>query len=124
MADNARWSLIDALLFLVYAGASVAGLVVIKSWIAPARAALAEGALASTPVFAFGCGAALYVVSFGLWIVILGRHDLSVAYPIAVSLTLVLSTVLASTILGESVSMGKLAGIGVVFLGIWLVARG
>jgi hypothetical protein len=43
----------------------------------------------------------LYIASFLIWLVILGRNDLSVAYPIAIGLTLAFSTLAASIVIGE-----------------------
>jgi multidrug transporter EmrE-like cation transporter len=55
--------------------------------------------------------------------VILGRNDLSVAYPIAIGLTLVFSTLAARIVIGEVVSPTRCLGVLVIFFGIWLVTR-
>jgi drug/metabolite transporter (DMT)-like permease len=65
----------------------------------------------------------LYIASFLIWLVILGRNDLSVAYPIAIGLTLAFSTLAASIVIGEVISPARSLGVLVIFFGIWLVTR-
>jgi multidrug transporter EmrE-like cation transporter len=114
---------LDAVLFCVYTAASVAGLVIIKAGLAPAQAAWRAASFLVAPTFIVGIGSMLYIASFLIWLVILGRNDLSVAYPIAIGLTLVFSTLAARIVIGEIVSPARCLGVLVIFFGIWLVTR-
>ena len=114
---------VDVVLFCVYTVASVAGLIIIKAWLAPAQIAWQAASFLGAPTFIVGIGSILYIASFLIWIVILGRNDLSVAYPIAIGLTLVFSTLAARIVIGEVVSPTRCLGVLVIFFGIWLVTR-
>ena len=86
-------------LYIFYTVSSVAGLLLIK-WRMPVfREALRVGDYFSSDLLIVGAGASLYILSFFLWLTILARNDLSVAYPLAVGLTLVCSSVAASWLL-------------------------
>lgn len=115
--------LLDVVLFCLYTAASVAGLIIIKAGLAPAQAAWRTAHFLVGPTFTVGIGGVLYIASFLIWLVILGRNDLSVAYPIAIGLTLVFSTFAARIVIGEAVSPARCLGVLVIFVGIWLVTR-
>jgi len=118
-----RLSAVDIVLFGAYTMASVVGLLLIKSWMPLARASLAEGVVYGLPIVLVVFGAALYVVSFLIWILILAHHDLSFAYPVAIGLTLVFSSLAASLLLNEAVPLARLFGMIMIFLGVVLVVR-
>ena len=67
-------------------------------------------------------GISCYVVSLTLWILALSRVEVSVAYPM-VAIGFALNAVLAWWLLGEAVTPMRFLGIGVIFIGVWLVAR-
>ena len=67
-------------------------------------------------------GASCYVVSLVLWIMALSRTEVSVAYPM-VSIGIALNALLAWWLLGEAVTPLRMAGIGVIILGVYMVAR-
>ena len=67
-------------------------------------------------------GVGCYVISMVLWIMALSRTDVSVAYPM-LSLGFALNALLAWWLLGEAVSLQRIAGIAVIIAGVWLVAR-
>src|SRR5690348_11182594 len=117
------WSLFDMLLFLLYTVANVTGLVMMKSGMPAAQAHWQAGTLLAGPTLIVGIGSLLYIASFLLWLVILARNELSVAYPVAVGLTLVFSTASAKILLGEALSPLRGVGVLVIFFGIFLVAR-
>jgi multidrug transporter EmrE-like cation transporter len=86
----------------------------------PANALLIAGRLvASAPIIA---GLACYALSVVLWILALVRVEVSVAYPM-LSLGYVVNAVAAWWLFGENLSGARLAGIGVILVGVWLVAR-
>ena len=63
-----------------------------------------------------------YVVSVVVWIVALSRVDVSVAYPL-LSIGYVVNALLAMWLFGEAVSLQRWLGIGVILVGVALVAR-
>ena len=67
-------------------------------------------------------GLACYVVSVVVWIVALSRVEVSIAYPM-LSLGYVVNAVLAWWLFGEDVNLQRWIGIGVVIIGVVLLAR-
>ncbi len=67
-------------------------------------------------------GITCYVVSLVVWIMGLSRVEVSIAYPM-LSIGYVLNAVAAWYLFGEAVSMTRLAGIGVIIVGVYVVAR-
>lgn len=67
-------------------------------------------------------GAGCYVVSLAIWIMALSRVEVSVAYPM-LSIGFALNALLAWWLLGEAVTPMRMLGIGIIILGVWLVAR-
>jgi multidrug transporter EmrE-like cation transporter len=67
-------------------------------------------------------GLACYVVSVVVWIMGLSRVEVSIAYPM-LSLGYVLNAAAAWYLFGEAVSLTRLAGIGVIIVGVYIVAR-
>jgi multidrug transporter EmrE-like cation transporter len=80
---------------------------------------LLERAVINPPILAgLGC----YVISVAVWILALTRVDVSVAYPM-LSIGYVLNAVAAAALFAEQLSVQRMAGIGVIVVGCWLVAR-
>ncbi len=113
----------EVALFAAYTAASVIGLLLLKHALPVARIEWQTGLPITPSTGMLALGACLYIASFMIWLVILARHELSSAYPTAIGLTLVFSTVGATLLLGESLSALRVAGIGLIFLGIFLVTR-
>ena len=67
-------------------------------------------------------GAACYAVSLVVWVLALSKTPVSIAYPM-VSLGFALNALLAWWLLGEAVTPMRMAGIGVIIVGVILVAR-
>jgi drug/metabolite transporter (DMT)-like permease len=67
-------------------------------------------------------GIIIYVGSVGIWLMVLSRIPVSVAYPIA-SLAYVTSAIAAYYFLGENVTMLRIAGIIVILIGVYMVAK-
>ena len=67
-------------------------------------------------------GLACYVVSVVVWIVALSRVPVSIAYPM-LSIGYVVNAIAAYYLFGEAVSATRLVGIGVIILGVFIVAR-
>ncbi|MDB5908676.1 MAG: 4-amino-4-deoxy-L-arabinose transferase [Massilia sp.] len=67
-------------------------------------------------------GLACYAVSLVVWIIGLSRTDVTIAYPM-LSLGYVVSAAAAWYFLGEAVSLQRLLAIGVIMIGVALLAR-
>jgi len=67
-------------------------------------------------------GILCYAVSLVVWILALSKTPVSVAYPM-VSLGFALNALLAWWLLGEAVTPMRMAGIGIIIVGVILVAR-
>ena len=67
-------------------------------------------------------GLACYVVSVAVWIMALSRVEVSIAYPM-LSVGYVVNAIAAWYLFGESVTPMRLVGIGVIILGVFIVAR-
>lgn len=65
----------------------------------------------------------LYGVAFLLWIWLLSKTSLSIIYPIGLSLNVVLALIAARYFLHESITPFHLAGIAIIIIGIFIVAR-
>ena len=78
-----------------------------------------ERALMNGPILA---GLACYVISVAFWILALTRVDVSVAYPM-LSIGYVINAVAAAALFAEQLTTQRVAGIGIIVLGCWLVAR-
>ncbi len=112
------------LLFAVYTIFSVTGMVLVKHAAPMLKIAHAQGGQLLYPGFLIASGAGLYIAGFLVWMVILTRSPLTVAYPIAVGLTMAFSTVCAVLFLHESMTLSTSIGSLLVFLGVVLLARG
>ena len=67
-------------------------------------------------------GMACYVVSVVVWIMALSRVEVSIAYPM-LSIGYVLNAIAAWWLFGEAVGLGRLLGIGIIIIGVYIVAR-
>ena len=67
-------------------------------------------------------GLLCYVFSVAVWIMALSRVQVSVAYPM-LSIGYVVNAVAAYFLFGEAVTLQRLLGIGVIVIGVYIVAR-
>lgn len=67
-------------------------------------------------------GMVCYAVSLVVWIMALSRVEVSIAYPM-LSVGYVLNAIAAWYFFGESVTLTRLLGIGIIILGVYIVAR-
>jgi len=104
-------------LFAAYVTASSAGLLLLKRALVRIRAAGNHFLVLTPDTILLSTGFVLYVVSFVIWIRILARMPLSIAYPIAIGLTLAFSTTGAALLLGERLGTVRIAGILLIFAG-------
>lgn len=68
-------------------------------------------------------GLACYVVSVAVWLLALSRTAVSIAYPM-LSIGYIVTALAAWAFLGEQLNLVRWAGIAVIVLGVFLVARG
>jgi multidrug transporter EmrE-like cation transporter len=76
--------------------------------------------LATEPHIVAGLGC--YVISVVVWIMALSRVEVSIAYPM-LSVGYVVNAIAAWYLFGEAVTPARLAGIGIIILGVYVVAR-
>lgn len=67
-------------------------------------------------------GLSCYVVSVVIWILALSRVDVSIAYPM-LSIGYVVNAFAAWALFGEMLSTGRVAGIGIILIGVYVLAR-
>jgi multidrug transporter EmrE-like cation transporter len=67
-------------------------------------------------------GMLCYVISLVVWIMGLSRVEVSIAYPM-LSIGYVLNAIAAWYLFGEAVSVTRLTGIGIIIIGVYIVAR-
>jgi multidrug transporter EmrE-like cation transporter len=70
----------------------------------------------------FLAGMMCYVVSIGVWMVVLGKTEVSVAYPL-ISMGFIITAIIGYVYLGENVSLVRIAGIALICCGIVVVSR-
>ena len=76
--------------------------------------------LATEPHIAGGLGC--YVISVLVWIMALSRVEVSIAYPM-LSIGYVVNALAAWYLFGEAVTPMRLTGIGIIIIGVYMVAR-
>lgn len=67
-------------------------------------------------------GLLLYVISVGLWLLVLSRVPVSMAYPM-VSLGYVVTAIAAYYLFGEPLTSLRILGIFIIIAGVYLVAQ-
>jgi len=67
-------------------------------------------------------GLTCYVVSVVVWIMALSRVEVSIAYPM-LSIGYVVNAVAAWYLFGEALGVARLTGIGIIIIGVYIVAR-
>ncbi|MDH3901733.1 MAG: SMR family transporter [Xanthomonadales bacterium] len=67
-------------------------------------------------------GLICYAISVVVWILALSRVDVSIAYPM-LSIGYIVNAVAAWHLFDEPMSLGKIAGIGIIIVGVYILAR-
>jgi multidrug transporter EmrE-like cation transporter len=70
----------------------------------------------------FLAGMASYAVSIGLWLLVLAKLEVSLAYPL-LSVGYVITAIVGFFFLGEAVGAMRVAGIGLICAGIVIIAQ-
>jgi len=79
-------------------------------------------ALRTLTLWPFLLGFTFYGISLVVWIAALSRVPVTVAYPM-LSIGYIINALVARFWLGESLSASGWTGIGLICVGVWLVAR-
>ena len=103
----------------VYALISSLGLVLIKKGLNAAGFSL-FALMSSFVIFGF----LLYGAGFIIWFKILNDNDLSSAFPVASGALFVFISIFSAYYLGENLSIVRVVGIAIIFIGIIFVSRG
>jgi multidrug transporter EmrE-like cation transporter len=67
-------------------------------------------------------GLICYAISVVVWILALSRVDVSIAYPM-LSMGYVVNALFAWQLFGESMNLARIIGMGIVLLGVYVLAR-
>lgn len=67
-------------------------------------------------------GLICYAVSVVIWILALSRVDVSIAYPM-LSIGYIVNAIAASHLFNEPLGLGKVVGIGIIIVGVYVLAR-
>lgn len=67
-------------------------------------------------------GLVCYVLGVAVWIVALSRVEVSIAYPM-VSMGYVVNAIAAWYLFGEAITRSRLVGIGLIVIGVYIVAQ-
>jgi len=67
-------------------------------------------------------GLICYAISVVVWILALSRVDVSIAYPM-LSIGYIVNAVAAWQLFGEPMNLGKVVGIGIIIVGVYVLAR-
>ena len=111
-------------LFICYTSLSVVGVVLAKRWLTVAAVDVRSGNLFTGAVGGAAAGATAYAVSFVFWLVISTRAPLSVAYPVAVGVTAILTIIAGAVVFGERPTPLQMLGSVVVLAGVGLLTSG
>ena len=115
-------SALDLGLYLTSALLTASGLTWIKHDLA-LLGNLDTFALGLVDAVKLAAAAAVYLGGMLVWLVVLGRHPMSTAYPIGIGLSLVSTTIAAIAVLGEPVGALRLLGIAAILAGAVCIGR-
>jgi len=108
----------NKLAFILYTIFSVVGLVMMKKYLPIITSEYSSGNLVPQNILLFSIGAVLYILSFIMWLVILHQFPLSLAYPVAIGMTLTLTSITSVIFLAEPITFNKVMGVVLIIIGI------
>jgi len=117
-----RAAILDGLLYATTTVASAVGLLMLRAVLAGVES---PAALLVSPalLLQFGGGILVYGVGMLAWTALLGRGDYSVVVPATIALTVIASDVGEHLLLDEPVGVYRLAGTGLIVLGLVMLLR-
>jgi quaternary ammonium compound-resistance protein SugE len=80
-------------------------------------------ALGWTDALALAAATGIYLGGMLMWLVVLGRNEMSTAYPIGIGLSLAATTLAAILVLGEPVGALRLLGIAAILAGALCIGK-
>lgn len=115
---------LEHIALLVYIVGSTSGVVLLKLFFNSVQYDSIDDLLSKILNVFFISGAALYIFSFLTWLYVLSKMNLSIAYPVSVTLSFV-SIILVSTLfLREKFSWNLMIGAILCLLGIYIIISG
>lgn len=72
--------------------------------------------------FWFIAGMGCYAISIGLWLIVLGKLEVSIAYPL-LSIGYVITAFIGYFFLKEDVNLLRIAGLSLIIIGICVISR-
>jgi multidrug transporter EmrE-like cation transporter len=70
----------------------------------------------------FLAGMTCYALSIGIWLIVLGKTEVSLAYPF-LSIGYIITAIIGYYFLGENVNLTRIAGIALICFGIVVISR-
>jgi multidrug transporter EmrE-like cation transporter len=70
----------------------------------------------------FLAGMTCYALSIGVWLTVLGKTEVSLAYPL-LSIGYIITAIIGYYFLGENVNLTRIAGIALICFGIVVISR-
>lgn len=115
------FKIFDIGLFLLYSLFSGGGLIILKSTLTGKKLNI-DSILGLLTNLYFILGFILYALGFALWMIILSKFKLNIAFPIAMSLFFVVSSLGSYFILSEEFSIRLIIGIVLCLVGIIVIS--
>lgn len=120
---KASIDLTSAVLLVVYILISATALIVLRGSLPQALPQLRAGDWLTPNTLAALGGAALYITSFLIWLGILARTPVTLAFPIAAGASMALTAAGAALVLGERMTVTQHVGLVLVIAGVALLSR-
>ena len=70
----------------------------------------------------FLAGMTCYALSIGIWLIVLGKTEVSLAYPL-LSIGYIITAIIGYYFLGENVNLTRIAGVALICFGIVVISR-
>jgi drug/metabolite transporter (DMT)-like permease len=107
----------------IYVIASTAGVVVIKKFLDTIVYENMQGFFVQLFNTQLIFGVALYIFGFLTWLFVLSRLDLSIAYPVAITLSFIAVILTSAFVLKENVTLNIVAGMVLCIIGVLIILR-
>ena len=114
---------IDQIALAIYVLASSAGVLMIKSFFNMSSYNGIMGFISMMINIRLIGGVVLYIIGFLAWLYVLSKTNLSVIYPMAITLSFLAILILSVLILKEDVTENILIGTGLCLIGILVILR-
>ncbi len=109
------------LIFIAYSLFSGIGLILLKMAVSSSKFVFDIKAMIDFVSIKLVIGFSFYVIGFVLWMIILSKFKLNFAFPIAMSLFFIVSSIGSLMVLKESFSIGQIVGTLFCLIGIIII---